>query len=518
MSAARSKASENPPLAPISKGSAVGMVELVATFFGLRDDTGHKLHDVGEIMRFPIPPFPRGPRYLPSTIIDRWTFEWVQITSPRVLRELYTLRGDEIDHEAPKGFLRPMFGVNSPFLLNGPGHAKVRQAVVPELRAKQVEQYRRMSVEVLDRMIDELPLNQPINLHDFFTDFAQEVIVRALFGFDEQHKVDQLRTWLKRCTAHALGPRVRLFTGLLFWPAMRPYRDRVDDIPRWPFRAAHTMRRETDELLYRTIAELRAAPNDSMASRLIARSADDPFWTDKVLRDTFATLLVAGHHTSVSAYSWAAEYLLNDDDARAKLVDEAMSGQTDQYAQACAKEALRLKPPVWGAMAMAREDVALSGYRVRKGSFLFATGRSVHVDEQVYPDPLAFRPERFLPDDPSDRYSFISFSLGRHRCPGTSFFYAESGLLLHRLFGRVRFEPQLTELDRTFMDLAFFNRPRRKVPVIARERRPARDVPIYSPTHAPDTDDIEVDEVAYLTGRPNPGCPFAGNTTSPSPL
>ena len=139
---------------------------------------------------------------------------------------------------------------------------------------------------------------------------------------------------------------------------------------------------------------------------------------------------------------------------------------------------------------------------------MFATGRSIHVDAETYPDPLVFRPERFLDEEQSDRYAFIPFSLGRHRCPGTAFFFTESGLLLQRLFARVAFEHSRKELDRTFMEFAFFNRPYRQVPVIVRHRRPAHEVPVYRPTEAAQTDDVEVDEVAYLTGQPDASCPF----------
>jgi cytochrome P450 len=445
-------------------------------------------------------------------IIDRWTFEWVQITSPRVVRELYTRKGDDVDHEATKAWVRPMMGSNAAFVLSGPDHVKVRQAVVPELTEKQVEQYREMSIQVLDRMIDELPLNSRLTLHHFFAAFAQEVILRATFGDIDQAEIDELRRWLNRSIEYAFANRLRLLTGLFIWPALRPWSRRGDSIPRLPFRSAHKIRRQADRILYRKIAELRAEPNDSIASRLIARSGDDEFWTDKVLRDTLATLLLAGHDTSVSAYSWAVEYLLRDSGALSTLRAEARAGETDRYAQACAMEALRLKPPVWGPMSLARRDMELAGYRIRKGSFMFASGLSVHADSTVYPDPLSFRPDRFLDRTP-DQYSFLSFSTGRHRCPGRNFFATEAGLLLHRVFGRLDIEPCEPRIDRTFMDHGFFNRPKAKVPVMIRRRREATQVPPFRPADtaaAPAVSDAD-DDLGPVA--PSPRCPFAGSTT-----
>ncbi len=277
------------PLAPISKGSAKGFVELLATLFGMRDDTGHKLREVGEIIRFPIR-FRRPLTWIPNAIIENWTFEWVQITSPRVLRELYTRVGDDVDHEATKGWVRPMMGANAPFVIDGPAHVKIRQALVSELTETKVEQYRELSVEVLDRMIDEILLDTPMTLHHFFAAFAQEVILRATFGLEDQDEIDELRFWLNRGTQYAFANRLRLLTGLFLWPALRPFRDGGDSIPAVPFRTANRIRRHADRMLHRKIDELRARPNDSIASRLIARSSQDPFWTDKILRDTLATL------------------------------------------------------------------------------------------------------------------------------------------------------------------------------------------------------------------------------------
>jgi len=64
----------------------------------------------------------------------------------------------------------------------------------------------------------------------------------------------------------------------------------------------------------------------------------------------------------------------------------------------------------------------------------------VHHDPRIYPDPHAFRPERFLSDAP-DGYSFLPFGGGAHRCLGASLALLEMKVVLRELLARVELEP-----------------------------------------------------------------------------
>ncbi|KAG1747609.1 cytochrome P450 [Suillus lakei] len=75
-----------------------------------------------------------------------------------------------------------------------------------------------------------------------------------------------------------------------------------------------------------------------------------------------------------------------------------------------------------------KEDV-YEGYRIPKGAIVIANILSISRDREMYPDPLEFRPERFLGSSPQlDPRKFI-FGFGRRRCPGWHF--AEASLYLN---------------------------------------------------------------------------------------
>ena len=86
--------------------------------------------------------------------------------------------------------------------------------------------------------------------------------------------------------------------------------------------------------------------------------------TDQELRDELVTLLVAGHETTATALSWALERIVRTPGTLERLREEALAGG-DEYADAVAKETLRLRPviPSWCAAPPSRSPSAATSCR-----------------------------------------------------------------------------------------------------------------------------------------------------------
>lgn len=81
---------------------------------------------------------------------------------------------------------------------------------------------------------------------------------------------------------------------------------------------------------------------------------------------------------------------------------------------------LRLYPPVPIIARKINEDVQLlsQNYVLPAGCTVVIGTFKVHRREDIYPNPLVFNPDNFLPERTQDRhyYSFIPFSAGPRSC------------------------------------------------------------------------------------------------------
>ena len=156
------------------------------------------------------------------------------------------------------------------------------------------------------------------------------------------------------------------------------------------------------------------------------------------LRDQLLTLLLAGHETTATALAWTFDLLLHTPATLERLLAELDTGET-QYLEAVIDESLRVRPVVPMTGRLLREPADLGGYDLEAGTVVFAAIYMLHTRPDVYPDPYAFRPERFLDDGP-ETYSWIPFGGGTRRCIGAAFAELELRVVLREVLRSVRLE------------------------------------------------------------------------------
>ena len=117
-----------------------------------------------------------------------------------------------------------------------------------------------------------------------------------------------------------------------------------------------------------------------------------------------------------------------------RLVEEIDAGE-DAYVTATIQETLRARPVLPNvAPRLVVKPIEVGGWSYQPGCSLVANGYLIHHDPEIYPDPYAFRPERFL-DEPPGTYTWIPFGGGRRRCLGASFAMLEMKIVLRALLG-----------------------------------------------------------------------------------
>jgi cytochrome P450 len=204
-------------------------------------------------------------------------------------------------------------------------------------------------------------------------------------------------------------------------------------------RAFEQRRRVVDELIYAEIARRRQEPDlaqrdDVFSALLLARDEHGERLSDREVRDELLTLLLAGHETTATGLAWALDLLLHD-----KRALELAQQRDERYLDAVVKEALRIRPVIPGVGRVVREQpFALNGYQVPVGIEINPSIRTIHRRADLYPDPSAFRPERFLGPDAPDTYTWLPFGGGTRRCLGASFAQMEMRIVLDRVLERTQ--------------------------------------------------------------------------------
>jgi cytochrome P450 len=159
------------------------------------------------------------------------------------------------------------------------------------------------------------------------------------------------------------------------------------------------------------------------------------------LRDELMTLLVAGHETTASSLAWAFERLARDPAVLARLVEEIEADGEDAYLTATIQETLRRRPVLPNAEPrLVREPIEVGGWNYPVGVCLVPNAYLIHHDADIYPDPYAFRPERFLEQAPGT-YTWIPFGGGRRRCIGASFALQEMKIVLGAVLEGCELQP-----------------------------------------------------------------------------
>jgi cytochrome P450 family 135 len=356
----------------------------------------------------------------------------VMVSDPEAVKALYTSR----ENGLPPGrtvALGPVMGPRSILLLEGREHLSRRKLMLPPFHGERMRAYESVIAAVTNAEIDSWPLEAPFPIHSRMQAITLEVIMRAVFGVTEGARLDRLRRSLVEMLGRIASPSLQLRV-----PIARRLgrRDPIEEVRR---RAE-----AVDDLLYAEITERRADPGlaeraDILSLLVGARFEDGAAMDNSELRDQLITLLLAGHETTATALAWTFDLLLRNPATLRRLRAELEAGDED-YLRAVTAEALRLRPVVPLAGRRLRSELRLDGHTLPAGTDVTPAIWLTHTRADVYPEPYAFRPERFL-ENPPETYSWIPFGGGVRRCLGAAFAELEMRVVLREVLGRCELRP-----------------------------------------------------------------------------
>jgi cytochrome P450 family 135 len=366
---------------------------------------------------------------------------WVVLTEPEAIKQVFT--GDPKVFHAGEGndILRPLLGENSVLVLDEAQHMSQRKLLLPPFHGRRMAGYEETMRTIAAREIESWPSGEAYQLRPRMQAMTLDIIIETVFGVHGGTRLDELRQALRSFLDLLTDPRA-LLAVLTVGP------DRVRLVP--------PIRRRLDrvaELIVSEISARRAAEDleerDDILSLLVAaRHEDGSPMSDAEIHDELLTLLVAGHETTATALSWAVERLIRHPDKLARLRDEVEAGE-EAYLTATIQETLRLRPVIVGVLRRLTEPVEIAGWELPAGMTVMPSIHLVHRDPSIYPEPDAFRPERFLEASPGT-YTWIPFGGGVRRCLGAAFAQQEMAIVLRELVARRTLRPTDPAPERPF--------------------------------------------------------------------
>jgi pulcherriminic acid synthase len=341
-----------------------------------------------------------------SVRLDAWVF-----TRYADVKEL--LSSDERFGRPLDGPGKPVYG-RSFLEMTGREHNKKVGIVAREMRTP------RAVKERLDGMMDAITREQVELLP-----FGEEVDLRAsydmwvpLLAITELMDVDEAPRFCEWYHAIANGGVASIAN-----PAARE--------------AAIKARDEVCEFLTPVIADRRTSPGDDLISRLVQADYDGAPLPDEEILAAVVFLLTAGVETTERVLTSTFRYLALDPEAW----EEAASRRDDREPlSSFSAEALRMFPPVQGLVRQARADEEVGGVVIGTGERVVPLLSSGNRDEDVFPDPQRFDPNRFA-DNPGRQFTsageILPFGAGPHHCTGSRLGEVEMVHAFEKLFDRV---------------------------------------------------------------------------------
>ena len=353
---------------------------------------------------------------------------------PEAIKQVFT--GDPNLLYAGEGniALAPILGASSVLLLDGEQHMRQRKLLLPPFHGERMRNYGELMREVAARHVAAWPRGRSFAVLESMQAITLEIIMRAVFGFEDAERRERIGVPLRRLLDR-VGSRSRVAMMALTLGR----NGRLS-----PWRRFNELRAEADELIYAEIAARRADPHgsdgdDIFSMLLAARDSDGRELSDTELRDELMTLLVAGHETTAAALAWTLELLGRHPDVLARLLEDESSGE-GEYLDAVIKESMRLRPVVPAVARRLQAPMTIGPWDLPAGVHIAPSIYLMHRRADIYPEPEAFRPERFLVADPPGTYEWIPFGGGVRRCLGASFAMYEMRIVLREALRAVRLQ------------------------------------------------------------------------------
>jgi cytochrome P450 len=314
---------------------------------------------------------------------------------------------------------------------DGDAHRRYRRRLMPLFRADRLAGSRDWIAAIAHAAVDTWPVGERFPLMPHLRAIAFRVIARLALGVTDEARVAELQ----RRLTHMLNGAGMETAWLALVPSGRGSRG--------AHRVYERRRGGVDEILRGEIARRRTqddvARGDDALALLLGQEAGAPPLGDTEVADELRSLLIVGHETTASALAWALDLVLRHPPVLMRLVEEFGSGDT-VFLDAVIDETLRIRPPVIDVVRLLDAPIELGGSLLPPGTIVAVSPYLLHHRSDLFADPEAFQPERFLRGRAAP-FTWVPFGGGARRCLGAALAVWEMRITLRVILERLTLAP-----------------------------------------------------------------------------
>ena len=350
----------------------------------------------------------------------------VLLAAPERIKEVFSAPHGTFDPSAAEA-LAVIVGSGSIFLTTGDPHRRQRKLLSPPFHGERMRGYAELMHATALRWARARKRGVSEPLLSTAQGITLDIIVEAIFGERDQARVARLHEDILGLV-DAFHPLIAMF---------RFMQQDFGGIGPWA-----KFKRRADALHGRMrtlIEEKRASAGEDVLSLLLSmKDESGEGLGEQEILEQLLTFVIAGHETTATTLAWAMYELHRAPEALAKLRAElAALGPSappeviarQPYLSAVIQETLRMHPPVPIVPRKTTGEFRLGEHVLPAGTVLGVAVYTAHFREETYPEPHAFRPERFVERSYSP-FEFLPFGGGARRCLGAAFASFELAIAL----------------------------------------------------------------------------------------